>query len=216
MLREGPDMNGFHEILFPLDISLGARGGPERRTDVVALGSSRESRNTRWARSRRKWEAGFGVKSLVELSTIIDFFEERRGRLIGFRWRDRADHSSAPPGHALAPSDQKIGQGDGVQKIFQFTKTYGGAFAPYARDILKPVAGSFRVAVAGAEITTGFSVDTTTGLATFATAPAAGAAITAGFLFDTPARFDTDYLELDHSGFEAGEIPRIPVIEILP
>ncbi|MCB1544557.1 MAG: DUF2460 domain-containing protein [Rhodoblastus sp.] len=210
-------MTGFHEILFPLDIALGARGGPERRTDVVTLGSNRERRNARWARSRRRWEAGYGVKTFADLADIVDFFEERRGRLYGFRWRDRADHSSAPPGQAPTAGDQAIGQGDGARNTFQLAKTYGGAFAPYTRDITKPVAGSLRVAVAGGELAPAqFSVDATTGLITLATAPPAGATVTAGFLFDTPARFDTDFLDIDHTGFEAGEIPKIPILEILP
>lgn len=210
-------MTSFHETLFPLDIALGARGGPERRTDVVTLGSAREKRNARWARSRRRWEAGYGVKSFADLAAIVDFFEERRGRLYGFRWRDRADHSSAPSGAAPAATDQPIGQGDGARKTFQLAKTYGGAFAPYAREILKPVAGSIRIAVAGGELGPAqFSVDSASGLVTLATAPPDGAAVTAGFLFDTPARFDTDYLEIDQSGFEAGDIPKIPIIEILP
>ncbi len=210
-------MTGFHEILFPFDVALGARGGPERRTDVVALGSGREKRNARWARSRRRWQAGYGVKTFADLGAIVDFFEERRGRLYGFRWRDRADHSSAPPGRAPAATDQPVGQGDGARRSFQLAKTYGGAFAPYAREISKPVAGSVRVAVAGVELAAPqFSVDVTTGLATLAVAPAAGASVTAGFLFDTPARFDTDFLEIDQSGFEAGDIPNIPVLEILP
>lgn len=210
-------MSSFHEILFPLDVALGARGGPERRTDVVALGSNRERRNARWSRSRRRWEAGYGVKTFADLAAIVDFFEERRGRLYGFRWRDRADHSSAPPGRAPAPSDQAIGEGDGARTTFQLAKTYGGAYAPYARDIFKPVSGSVRVAVAGAELAAGqFAVDAATGVVTLAAAPPNGAAVTAGFIFDTPARFDTDYLELDHTGFEAGEIPKIPILEILP
>ncbi|HMN72448.1 MAG TPA: DUF2460 domain-containing protein [Rhodoblastus sp.] len=210
-------MTSFHEILFPLDIALGARGGPERRTDVVALGSGREKRNARWSRSRRRWEAGYGVKTFVDLAAIVDFFEERRGRLYGFRWRDRADHSSAVPGRAVVATDQTIGQGDAARKTFQLAKTYGGAFAPYVREILKPVAGSVRMAVAGNELPAAqFSVDTTTGLVTLATAPANGATVTAGYLFDTPARFDADYLEIDHCGFEAGEMPKIPIIEILP
>ncbi len=59
-----------------------------------------------------------------------------------------------------------------------------------------------------------FSCDATTGAVTFAAAPPAGAAVTAGFAFDVPVRFDTDFLELDHSGFEAGEIANIPIVEI--
>ena len=47
-------MADFHEILFPLDIALRSAGGPQRRTDVVALGSGTEERNARWAHSRRR------------------------------------------------------------------------------------------------------------------------------------------------------------------
>lgn len=35
----------FHHVRFPLDIALGARGGPERMTDVVTLASGREQRD---------------------------------------------------------------------------------------------------------------------------------------------------------------------------
>jgi uncharacterized protein (TIGR02217 family) len=61
------------------------------------------------------------------------------------------------------------------------------------------------------------SCDTATGRVTFAPGhvPAPGASITAGFTFDVPVRFDTDMIEVDLSAFEAGEIPRIPVVEII-
>lgn len=208
-------MSDFHEVRFPLDVSLNGRGGPERRTEIVTLGSNRESRNARWAHSRRRYEAGYGVKSLAQLYDVISFFEERRGRLYGFRWRDRTDYSSSAPGAAVTPGDQQIGVGDGAQRVFQLAKIYGGVFAPYVRSIVKPVAGSVRVSVNGVEKTSGqFSVDTTTGLVSLAAAPPAGAIVTAGFHFDVPARFNTDYLEIDMQAFEAGAIPSIPVIEI--
>jgi uncharacterized protein (TIGR02217 family) len=212
-------MVDFHEVRFPLDVSLQGRGGPERRTDIVTLGSNREARNQRWARSRRRYEAGYGVKSLAQLSKVIEFFEERRGRLYGFRWRDRVDHSSNSQGAPTGPGDQLIGLGDGATASFQLAKTYGGAFAPYPRVISKPVENSARVAVDGVEKIAGvdFTCDLVTGIVTFSRAaiPAAGALVTAGFLFDVPVRFDADYLEIDISSFEAGDIPRIPIIEIL-
>ena len=37
----------FHEVRFPLDVALGRRGGPGRRTDIVTLASGREQRNSR-------------------------------------------------------------------------------------------------------------------------------------------------------------------------
>jgi uncharacterized protein (TIGR02217 family) len=210
-------MPSFHEILFPLDIALRSAGGPQRRTELVTFGSGREQRNARWAHSRRRYDAGYGVKTLQALQSVVAFFEERRGQLHGFRWRDRLDHASAAPGAPLSPLDQGIGIGDGATATFQLVKTYGAGFAPYAREVAKPVAGSVRVAVGGVELAgTAFSVDATSGIVTFLAGhiPALGAAITAGFLFDVPVRFDTDYLEVDLSAFEAGAIPKIPLVEI--
>ena len=213
-------MTAFHEVRFPLDIALKSRGGPQRRTDVVLLGSGREERNARWANSRRRYDAGYGVKSLAALSAVVAFFEERRGKLYGFRWRDRGDFKSCAPDASPAPTDQSLDAADGVRTTFQLLKTYGGAFAPYQRDIRKPVASSVRVAVAGVENSAGvdFDFDGTTGVVVFRPGhvPAAGAAVTAGFLFDVPVRFDTDFLEIDFAAFEAGEIPEVPIIEITP
>lgn len=210
--------SSFHDILFPLDIALKSAGGPERRTEIVALGSGREERNARWAHSRRRYDAGYGVKTFAELSEVVAFFEERRGRLHGFRWRDRLDHSSAAPGVPVSALDQVIGTGDGVTTQFALCKTYGGLHAPYTRPVLKPVPGSIRVAVDGSDMEEGaaFTVNAATGMVTLLEnhVPQAGEAVTAGFLFDVPVRFDTDYLEVDLSAFAAGAIPKIPVVEI--
>jgi len=204
----------FHEVRFPVEISLGARGGPERRTDIVVLGSGREERNARWADSRRRYNAGYGVKSLAALHEAIAFFEERRGRLHGFRWKDRADHLSCPPGATPAATDQAIGTGDGATTAFQLVKTYGSAFAPWQRDIAKPVAGTVLVALDGVAQASGWSIDPATGIVSFSAAPALGVAVTAGFEFDVPVRFDSDFLEIDLAAFEAGDIPDIPLVEV--
>ena len=208
----------FHEILFPLDVALKSAGGPERKTEIVALGSGREERNARWAHSRRRYDAGYGVKTLDALSQVVAFFEERRGRLHGFRWRDRLDHSSAAPGVSATPLDQVLGTGDGARTAFPLLKLYGAAYAPYQRPIAKPVAGSVRVAVGGVEQSEGvaFTCDTATGVVTFLAGhvPAAGVFVRGGFQFDVPVRFDTDYLEVDLSAFAAGSVPRIPLVEI--
>jgi uncharacterized protein (TIGR02217 family) len=204
----------FHEVLFPLDIALGSAGGPERRTEIVALASGREERNARWAHSRRRYDAGYGIKTFEALAQVIAFFEERRGMLHGFRWRDRLDHSSAAPGVAVSALDQPIGVGDGETTEFALVKTYGGAYAPYGRPIGKPVSGSVRVAIDGVELESGFTCDMTTGVVTLAEPPGLGEAVSAGFLFDVPVRFDTDYLEIDLSAFAAGAIPKIPLVEI--
>src|SRR5215213_4241468 len=128
-------MPAFHEVLFPLDIALKSAGGPERKTEIVTVGSGREERNARWAHSRRRYDAGYGIKTFEALSAVVAFFEERRGRLLGFRWRDRLDHRSGAPAAPITPLDQAIGAGDGTTIGFQLVKTYGSAHAPYARPI---------------------------------------------------------------------------------
>ncbi len=207
----------FHDVRFPPAISLGASGGPERRTEIVTLGSGFEERNSRWADSRRAYNAGYGVKDVDDLHAVIAFFEERRGRLHAFRWKDWADFKSCPPGQAVSPLDQPIGTGDGAEDAFQLVKIYGSAFAPWTRAIKKPVGGTVRVAVAGVEKAAGtFTVDHATGLVTFEPGhvPLLGQAVTAGFEFDVPARFDTDTLTVNLDSFRHGSIPNIPIVEV--
>jgi uncharacterized protein (TIGR02217 family) len=202
-----------HPIRFPLDVALGARGGPERATEVVTLASGHEERNSRWAHSRRRYNAGYGVKSRADMQAVLAFFEERRGRFHSFLWRDALDHSSNGTEMPL-PTDQELGVGDGAATAFQLRKKYGASFDPYWRPITRPVAGSVRVAVDGSEVTSGFAVDAASGIISFAMAPAEGAIVTAGFLFDVPVRFDIDRLDIELSSFDAAEAPHIPLIEV--
>ncbi|HHK75246.1 MAG TPA: TIGR02217 family protein [Rhizobiales bacterium] len=208
----------FHEIRFPTAISLGATGGPERRTEIVALASGYEQRNARWADSRRRYNAGYGVKSLDQIHEIIAFFEERMGRLHGFRWKDGGDHKSCPPGQSPASDDQGLGTGDASTASFQLIKTYGAGLTSWTRNITKPVSGTVKLAVSGVAQNPGtdFTIDETTGVITFLPGhiPASGATVSAGFEFDVPVRFDTDFLEINLEAFGAGAIPDIPVVEI--
>lgn len=208
----------FHEIRFPTHISRGATGGPERRTDVVVMGSGFEERNARWAHARRSYNAGYGVRSLDDLHAVIGFFEERRGRLHGFRWKDHADWKSCAPEQLPGHADQLLGTGDGTRATFDLIKRYGAVHAPYDRPIAKPVAGTVLVANGGAARVEGvdYDTDTTRGIITFRPGhiPAAGTVVTAGFEFDVPVRFDTDRLEVSLAGFRHGAIPAIPIVEI--
>jgi uncharacterized protein (TIGR02217 family) len=204
----------FHEVSLPLALALGASGGPTRRTDVSALGSGRESRSTPWAHSRRRYDLGGAVRSLDQLHALIAFFEARRGRLHGFRFRDPLDWRSCPPSQTPSAFDQIPEPVAGEPLRFQLIKRYGDSAGGYTRPIRKPVAGTVRVAVGGVE-TSAFTLDAAAGLITLAAAPAAGAAVTVGFAFDTPVRFDADRLDIALDGFGAGRAVSVPLIEIL-
>lgn len=210
-------MSAFHEVLLPLPFALGASGGPERRVDIVTLGSGREARNTPWAHGRRRYDIGGAVRTLDDLHMLIAFFEARRGKLHGFRFRDPFDFKSCAPSHTPASTDHVLGEGDGETDTFQLVKAYGFGDAVYQRAIGKPVAGSVSVAVAGEQLAPEqFSFDPKTGLVTLDAAPADGAAVSAGFQFDTPVRFDADRLDLSLDGFGAGRALSVPLIEIVP
>ncbi|MFM8747159.1 MAG: TIGR02217 family protein [Aestuariivirga sp.] len=203
----------FDDVRFPTAISRGTSGGPMRRTDIVMTASGGEERNSRWANSRRRYNAGFGVKSLDDIHAVIAFFEARNGRLRGFRWKDHADFKSCAPSANVSALDQSIGAGNGTAVSFQLVKRYGAGPGAYLRTITKPVAGTVKVAVAGAE-TAAFLADPLTGLVQLTAPPPAGAPVTAGFQFDVPVRFDTDELRINLAQFAGGDIPDIPVIEI--
>lgn len=206
-------MSLFHEVRLPLVLGFGASGGPELATDIARLASGVESRNARWAHSRRRWEAGGAVIRADAAHELIAFFEARRGRMHGFRFRDPVDWKSCAPSQPVTALDQPLGLGDGETRAFQLRKRYasGGSFSD--RTIRKPVVDAVMVAVDGAA-TAAFDMDAATGVVTFDAAPAAGAALTAGFEFDVPVRFDADRLEIAFEGHDAVRVVRAPLVEV--
>jgi len=206
----------FHDIRFPVALSFGSIGGPERRTDIVTLSNGFEERNTPWAHSRRRYDAGLGLRSLDDVETVIAFFEARSGQLHGFRWKDWSDYKSCAPSATPDGEDQLIGTGDGVQRVFQLQKWYRSGAQAYARPIRKPVLGTVVVSLEGDGKVEGveFTVAVDTGEVTFTLPPEAGTRITAGFEFDVPVRFDTDQIQTSVASFSAGDVPKVPVVEV--
>lgn len=207
---------GFHDVRFPANLSFGSLGGPERRTDIVALANGFEERNTPWAHSRRRYDAGVGLRSLDDVETLIAFFEARQGQLYGFRWKDWADYKSCPSSRVVSAEDQVLGTGDAATTGFMLNKHYVSGGQTYSRPVTKPVPGTVRLAIAGLPQVEGvdFSVDALTGLVTLAEPPGKGARITAGFEFDVPVRFDTDRIQISLASFQAGDVPTVPVVEV--
>jgi len=156
------------------------------------------------------------MRSLADIESVIAFFEARQGQLFGFRWKDWADYRSCPADQAVSAADQPLGSGDGSQTEFALRKVYASGPASYEREITRPVSGTVRVLVDGSEAVPGvdFTLVPESGAIRFSSPPANGTVLRAGFEFDVPVRFDTDRLDISVAGFEAGEIPSVPVIEI--
>lgn len=211
----------FQDILFPQNIGFSATKTIERHTQVQNFLSGREQRNASKYHSKRKYSIGITSKSFADLAKVTDFFEARRGALIGFKWHDILDYKSSEISEPIDANDQEIGTFDGVNFEFQLTKIYGSSSDDeqnYHRKITKPHANTLRIAVDGVELNAShFWVAPLTGLVTIS--PSAGlimgAQISAGFEFDVAVRFADNELQIDYSSFKAGEIAQIPLIEIL-
>jgi uncharacterized protein (TIGR02217 family) len=207
---------GFHNVRFPANLSFGSVGGPERRTEVVTLANGFEERNTPWAHSRRRYDAGLGMRSLDDIEAMIAFFEARQGQLYGFRWKDWSDYKTSKASQDVHFEDQTIAFGDGERRMFQLNKSYSSGEATYVRPVTKPVLGTIKIGLQGVELqeTIDWDADITAGLVTFKTPPEEGILISAGFEFDVPVRFDTDRIATSVSSFQAGEVPNVPIVEV--
>ena len=205
----------FHEVRLPARLAFGSTGGVERRTEVVTLGSGYERRSTPWAQGRRRYLVGANLRSLDDMAALTAFFEARRGKLYGFRFRDFADFKSCAPGAEISPFDQDLGVGDGERVSFGLRKLYGDGEHAADRRIAKPVEGTVRISVGSGELLEdAFEVDPTTGVVTLQNPPSAGVAVTAGFEFDVPVRFDADRIEVTLESFAAGRMAAVPLIEV--
>ena len=198
-------MVSFHEVQFPPKIAYGASGGPEFNTTVAANLAGFEQRNINWPSSRGKWDISTGIKTQSDMAAVIAFFRARYGKAYGFRFKDWSDYQGI---------GESIGTGDGSTKIFQLVRNFVSGGYSYQRVIKKPVTGTINVYLNSVLQSSGFTVDTTTGLITFTTAPAIGVLINADFQFDVPARFDTDALaaRTDAPGIFVWDT--IPIVEI--
>lgn len=122
---------------------------------------------------------------------LRDLFHRSCGTFGGFRLRHHVDFSTKNYTQTPTHTDQILIPV--TNKIFQLVRWYGPqnvSTSPH-RIIRKPVVGTVKVGVAGALVTTGFSIDHTKGLVTFLSAPVGQ--VTAGCEFDIPVRFEADY-----------------------
>jgi len=207
----GEDPVSFDDVRFPVALGFDATAEPYYSTQIVTMASGFEQRNSNWAHARRRYDAGAGVRSEADLSVLLGFFHARRGPAHAFRFEDPLDSSSSMANASPTATDQLLGTGDGQRVRFDLIKRYHAQGD--ARRITRPVPGSVRVAVAGAEQPVGWSLDAL-GSIIFDVPPGSGVAVTAGFRFDVPVRFGQDSLLVSLSAVRGGDTPSVPLIEV--
>lgn len=185
----------FAETKLELGIDYGTRASLRFNTTVLVDGSGAEQRNANWSQPLGKWQIGDRYALYWEINYFLDFHAARKGSLEGFRFKDWSDYQSIK---------QQLGIGDGTKQAFQLIKTYTIGSNSVIRPILKPVANTIRIYIDNVELHSGWSVDITTGIVIFTTAPNVGAIITADFEFDVPVRFEQDKIDFRFDAYEVG------------
>lgn len=196
----------FDDTRLPVDVEVGAHGGPMFQTTIVSLSSGGEQRNQDWSEQRCEFNVGYGISTVDDLREVMAFFYARRGRARGFRFRDWTDYQL---------TNEPIDTGDGIETDFQIIKTYesSGPFS-YGRRITRPVANTLEVYLDGV-LQAGSAYDLLTGgIISFDTPPGNGVVISVTCEFDVPVRFDTDKFDLTLEAFEAGVVQNLQIVEL--
>ena len=202
---------------FPDDISYGSKTGPAFATSITEQDSGSEIRNQYWAYPRHQFDVAYGITTLDRLENLLYYFHVVAGRAMGFRYKDFFDFKSCAKASTISNLDSIIGVGTGALATFQLYKTYTQTPYTRLRKIIKPIASTVVVAVAGVAKTlnTHFTCSGTTGIITFTGGNIPGVAenVTAGFEFDVPVRFDVDSLSINIEDYNVGSTS-VPLIEL--
>jgi uncharacterized protein (TIGR02217 family) len=188
-------MKSFIDERFPVDIGFGSVGGPEFATDIVTTSGGHEQRNISWNSARIKYNVAHGVRNIEQMQELIRFFRSKKGRAIGFRFKDWADYQI---------NNQQIATGNGVSKEFQIIKTYQYGDSKEVRIIHKPVENSVKVLVNGQLLSKAlYEINYSCGKVIFNKAPKKDSVISVNCEFDVPVRFDTDILNASIDDFNS-------------
>ncbi|HEX5454426.1 MAG TPA: DUF2460 domain-containing protein [Stellaceae bacterium] len=155
---------------------------------------------------RDKWDsraAGGPGSGYDELRALAGFFLQQQGALLPFLFDDPSDNSVL---------GQALGTGDASAAAFQLVRTMAG----FAEPITAPntVAGIYFDGIR--QDPAGYSVNSETGVVTFATPPPAGRSITADFTYRFRARFADDTAEFENFMYQLWQLKQIKLQSVLP
>jgi uncharacterized protein (TIGR02217 family) len=209
----------FDEVQFPPNISAGAQGGPGFNTTILTLDSGAERRNINWSRERPVYDVSTGIKTAEDARAYQKFFYARRGRAIGFRFKDWGDYRL--PFWNETPGDTDpipvLFITDGITQTFQVYKVYGDTGGmPFNRKIVKIVPGTVNLFNNATPMVSpaDFVVDHNTGIITISNEirPTTGHEISGFLEFYVQCRFDTDTQNLKVCVTELIKWDSIPVV----
>ena len=198
-------MTHYDDVTMPTRISYGSSTEDMVFHQVFTGSSGYHGVNRIWSQSLRT----LNLRAKKSLSDINDIYKiwKAVGPENSFNARDWNDFCTAGIFEtealalaAVTATDQPLintttstNVGDGTTTTFQATMRYSEGSASHDESILKLQSGTVVVAENGVELSSGFTINTSTGIITFTVAPGSGSpnspTMTWGGLFYFPVRF---------------------------
>lgn len=205
----------------PDNIESGSGFGPSWQNVIQEAISGNEQRFAQWTKCRGVGDLSLGLQisddPVGDFKAIYAMYVAHRGSLYPWRFRCHYDCTA---------EDENFGTGDASETEFQLTMTYDPGFIllgtpgalSYVRDITL-VVDTPTIKVNGSLLSSSnsppdFTVSSS-GLVTFASAPANAAALTWTGTFDVPVRFDSDTLPVIMNAGDLAGIHSIPIKEVI-
>ena len=135
---------------------------------------------------RYQWTLSFSILDTTstdepglaaDFQNLFGFLNSLFGRTLAFLYRDEYDN---------AVTNQAIGVGDGTTTTFQLQRTFGG----FTEPVFAP--NAITTVTLNGTPTTAYTLDATSGIVTFTSAPGAGVAIAASFSYYWRCFLDDD------------------------
>ncbi|HCZ15765.1 MAG TPA: hypothetical protein DHV85_14505 [Candidatus Accumulibacter sp.] len=186
--------NPFLEERLPVNVRLGVSYADDYEVLITTTASGAEYPKLIHPFPVREFHVNFTTDKADLWARILSLYHRARKSYYAFRVKCLDDFSTNGFTGTPTPLDQPLANtASGVYQLRVFYGTNGAApsHGYPSRTIYKPVAGTVVAAKNGLTISSGLSVDTTTGLITITPAPLITDAITAGCQFDIPCRFNS-------------------------
>lgn len=215
----------YHDVQFPNYDDYTTQAGPGQSANVLRMDSGQRRAVVRWPLMQHRYDVAHRVRGYDRIAEIKNFWMARNGIEHSFGYFDHADHTSTASGmdneanpDPVSSTDQQIGVGDGVTTTFQLVKRYADGAGSAVRKITKPIAGTVVTSLDDVNQSSGWTVNTLTGLVTFTSAPSLGVVVKAGFKFLVPVTFGeavSDWFAASLDSANSGSIPSLPLVEDL-
>jgi uncharacterized protein (TIGR02217 family) len=152
--------------------------------------------------------SSIGSLLATDLRVLMGFYLACQGAFATFLYADPTDN---------AVTGQQIGIGTGLSTTVPLSRTFGVAgIANFSEPIAAPNVVSAVYLNGIRQSASRYSVDPSTGLMTFTTAPAAGAAITVDFSYYFRCRFMSDAYSFENFMYRLWSLKKLDFISVRP